>query len=24
VKGVDQVFLRFQERVSREGLQVVR
>lgn len=24
VKGVDQVFLRFQERVSREGSQVVR
>lgn len=24
VKGVDEVFLRFQERVEREGLQVVR
>jgi len=24
VKGVDEVFLRFQERVSREGLQVIR
>ncbi|GAA5933590.1 small subunit rRNA maturation protein TSR4 [Sporobolomyces koalae] len=24
VKGVDEIFLRFQERVSREGLQVIR